>query len=126
MPLDYSALVYKPAFDTFARPITFNPVVSQPGILPFNARGIYDTGEVDVPALDGSIVSDLKTICDILEVEFPILPVQGDRLTIPAYQSIPAAGEFEVIDCDSNGGGETTLTLRKYTPPVNDYQDREG
>src|SRR5262245_2154038 len=124
--INYIEAVYEPALDVFAREITVSPVVSQPGVLPFAARGIYDTKAVDVTGLDGSVFSDTQTILDILESEFPILPVQGDRVTVPASSAgMPACGEFEVIDADSNGGGETTLALRKYTPPVTDYEDRE-
>jgi hypothetical protein len=41
------------------------------------------------------------------------MPSQGDIVTIPANADLPALGDFNVIDVKSNGGGETTLTLRK-------------
>jgi len=116
--VNFSTLVYKPAFDLFARPVTFYPYVSQPGVMWYAARGIYDTRPVDVQAMDGSIYSDQQTILDIREIEFAVLPLQGDRCSIDAADADPALGEFEIIDTDTNGGGETTLTLRKWLPPA--------
>jgi hypothetical protein len=104
MPVDFSAQVYLPCFDTFARAITVNGAP---------ARGIFDTISIDVVAIDGSIISEQRTILDVRDNEFTIVPVQGDQLTIPADGTLPDAGAWEVIDTSRNGGGETTLTLRK-------------
>ena len=46
-----------------------------------------------------------------------VLPVQGDQVAIPAEGGLPDAGSWEVIDTSRNGGGETTLTLRRLMPP---------
>jgi hypothetical protein len=114
MAVDFSTLVYLPNFDMFARPITVTPLASQPGLPAYTARGIYDTRPIDVQAEDGSIISDQQTILDILEVEFAVIPEQLDRIHIPAD---PAAGrdlgDFEVTNSETNGGGETTLVIRK-------------
>ena len=45
-----------------------------------------------------------------------VLPQQGDLIHIPAEGMIPAEGDFEVTDVDRNGGGETTLAIRKWEP----------
>jgi hypothetical protein len=114
MAVNFAGTLYLTAFDIFARPVTILPLASQPGVPAYAARGIYDTGPADVEAQDDSIFSDQKTILDILEAEFPVLPAQLDRITIPAdVNAGPALGEFEVTDANSNGGGETTLALRK-------------
>jgi hypothetical protein len=114
MAVDFSTLVYLPNFDMFARPITVTPLASQPGLPAYIARGIYDTRPIDVQAEDGSIISDQQTILDILEVEFAVIPEQLDRIHISAD---PAAGrdlgDFEVTNAETNGGGETTLVIRK-------------
>ena len=68
---------------------------------------------IDVVAIDGSIISEQRTILDVRDVEFAVLPVQGDQVAIPADGTLPDAGTWEVIDSSRNGGGETTLTLRK-------------
>lgn len=109
--------VYTQVFNVFARPVTFNPLVSQPGQPTYGNRGIYSTVPIDVMTEDTAIYSDARTILDIIETEFAVQPVQGDRLTIPADSGMPAVGEFEVIDSDNNGGGEITLTLRKVMTP---------
>jgi hypothetical protein len=113
MPVNFSDLVYLPNFNTFARAIFITPLASQPGQPVYQARGIFDTVPIDVVALDGSIISEQRTILDLREVEFAVLPAQGDQFAIPADGGLPDAGSWEAIDTSRNGGGETTLTLRK-------------
>jgi hypothetical protein len=114
--VNFSTLLYLPVFDQFARTVTINPIVSQPSQPPYENRGIYTTEPIDIQAIDGSIFSDQRTILDIREVEYSILPVQGDLVFIPADNPGPELGWFEVHDADSDGGGETTLLLRKIVP----------
>jgi hypothetical protein len=114
MPVDFSTDVYLPAQDLFGRAITVTPVASQPAAPAYNARGIFDVDAIDVQAMDGSIISETRVILDIREVEFAVLPLQGDIINVPADPiGLLAEGSFEVIDADPNGGGETTLTLRR-------------
>lgn len=89
------------------------PVVSQPNGAQYTARGILDIEDMDVAALDGSFVSETSVILDILDAEFTVIPMQGDLIDIPSDGGVPAEGQFEVVDGDPNGGGETTLTLRR-------------
>jgi hypothetical protein len=117
MPVDFSTDVYLPAQDLFGRTITVTPLVSWPSQPAYNARGIFDVDAIDVQAMDGSIISETRVILDIREVEFPVLPMQGDIINVPADPiGLLAEGDFEVIDADPNGGGETTLTLRRIVP----------
>ena len=114
MAVNFSDLVYLPNFDMFARPITVTPLASQPGLPAYAARGIYDTRPIDVQAEDGSIISDQQTILDIREEEFGVLPEQLDRIHIPYdYNAGRDLGDFEVVNTETNGGGETTLVIRK-------------
>jgi hypothetical protein len=114
--VNFSTLVYLPNYDMFARPVVFTPLASQPGVPSYSARGIYDTRGIDVQAEDGSIVSDQQTILDILEVEFGVLPAQLDLVAIPADPDAGRdLGTFEIINAETNGGGETTLVIRKMT-----------
>lgn len=112
MAVDFSTLVYLPSYNTFARPIIITPIVSQPNAAPYTARGIYNTVPMDDPTT-GAVLSDMRTIVDILESEFTVLPLQRDQITIPSDGNLPALGTFEIQDTDANGGGETTLTLRR-------------
>lgn len=117
MAVNFSQLVYLPAYDMYAVPCTFLPLKSQPGAPPYDARGIYDTRAQDVEAMDGSVFSDQQTIFDIREAEFPVLPVQNDRVIIPFDCNGAPLGEFEIMDADTNGGGETTLLLKRWLTP---------
>ena len=68
---------------------------------------------------DGSILTDHRTILDVREIEYGVVPVQGDHVAIPADGgAMGALGSFQVIDARTNGGGETTLALRKLVTAV--------
>jgi len=112
MAVNFPELVYEPNYDLFARPVTFSPVVGTA----YDGRGIFNTVALDVMTEDGAILSDQKTILDILETEFNVMPLQRDRVFIPEADGMPELGEYEIIDSVTNGGGETTLTLRKVLP----------
>jgi Big-like domain-containing protein len=115
MAVDFSTMVYSPNYDMWARDVVITPLVSQPGAPAYTARGIYTTDPVDIGGLDGvTITSDQRTILDVRDIEFTVVPMQGDLIHIPAEGNIPAEGDFEVIDGDANGGGETTLSIRKW------------
>lgn len=114
MGVDYSTLIYLPNFEIWARTVTFTPVISQPTGAAFVSRGIFHSEELMIQGEDGSVITDQRTTLDILEAEFGAIPQQGDLVTIPAdVGAMRALGDFEVINVWQNGGGETTLTLRK-------------
>jgi len=123
MGIDISANVYAPNFDFWSREITITPVASQPGGAAYSARGIYDTRGTMVQTEQGlAILSDQETILDIREREFPVKPVQGDMIDIPPDGTVTeGVGLYEVTDSSDNGGGETTLVLRKIVPTVNPF-----
>ena len=110
--VDWPGDVYGPNYDYFARTIIITPVISQPGEPAYTARGCFNTGEVFVPAMDGSLICTNLTIVDILVQEFPVLPMQQDLLDVPA--TTVAGGSFEIASVSGdNGGGEITLTLKR-------------
>jgi len=115
--VDFPTWVYSPVFDTFARTLTFYPVMSQPGVGGFAARGIFDTNEIDVEAMDGSILTNARTELDIFMPEWEIYPQQGDVVDIPFEDDIDG-GVFTVADVHGfgNAGGELTLILSRYEP----------
>jgi hypothetical protein len=114
MAVNFSTLVYLPNYDMFARPITVMPLASQMGLPAYTARGIYGTRPIDVQAEDGSIVSDAQTIIDVRDEEFAVIPSQLDQIHVPADpDGGPDLGIYEVINVEPNGGGETTLVVRK-------------
>ena len=120
MSVNFSTLVYGPNYDLWARPITVRPIASRPGLGPYTARAIYHSDELSVPMEDGSIFSDQKTYIDVRDVEFTVLPEQNDLIDIPIDPGSgePAVGSFQVTNVSNNGGGETSLTLRKLVVPL--------
>jgi hypothetical protein len=116
--INFSTSVYLPCQDTFGRSITVVPLASRPGTGPYVSRGHYDTRPVDVMADEGTVVADHETVLYIREVEFEIVPEQTDQIFIPAYDTLPEAGFFEVTNAITNGAGETTLVLRKLMRPA--------
>jgi hypothetical protein len=114
MSVNFSTMVKLPCQDMFAVPITVTPLASQPGQPAYSARGIFNTGAQDVALTDGSVFSDHQTILDVRDVEFDTVPMQGDRVTIPHDCNGAPLGEFEITDIAKDGGGQTTLSLRKY------------
>jgi hypothetical protein len=111
--INFSTLVYLPAFDTFAVDAVFYPLVSSPGSPSYTERGIFDTTTVNVLAENNTIYSDQRTILDIRDAEFAITPRQGDHVAIPRDCNGVDQGEWVIVDYWSNGGGQSTLTLRK-------------
>jgi hypothetical protein len=115
MAVNFSTELYSPTQDMFGRPISVNPIASQPNGASYQNRGIYDTRSLNVVLDDNSILSDQQTILDIRALEYAVPPQQQDRITIPVdpVSGLPALGDFEVTNVIDNGGGELTLELKK-------------
>jgi hypothetical protein len=113
MAVNFSTMVYGPAQEQFGRPVNFTSTLGNSFTGP--GRGIYDSRVLTVALEDGSVITDQETILDIRASEFAVLPMQGDTIDIPYEQTsqLEALGKFEIINRSDNGGGETTLTLRK-------------
>jgi hypothetical protein len=118
MALNFPTLVYLPCYEIFARPVTIVPVISQPGAGTYPARGIFDTNELQVIGVDGSLIADTRTELDILQSEFDVLPAKEDQIFIPDDEMLPG-GVFEVSDVSDKGnaGGEVSLTLKRLVEP---------
>ena len=120
MGMNFSTMIYAPNFLQWSRPVTFYPVVSNPGVASFDTRGIFHDGRLDVALEDGSLFVDHETSIDILETDFAnagmLQPQQLDRVFIPqdGPGGMIAEGEFEVTMVTRNGGGEANLVLRAY------------
>lgn len=116
MGVDYSTLILLANYDFWARDVTIIPIVSQPGAPAYINRGIYDCFATEVPAEDGTLVSDYRSVLDVREIEYGAVPVQGDQIDIPAdVGAMGQIGLMEITDAFTNGGGETTLVMRKVT-----------
>jgi hypothetical protein len=110
--------VYLPNWNVWARPVTVTPLKSQPGAPAYGGRGYFDTKETDVMTEDGGILSDARSYLDILFIEFPIPPMQGDLIDIPFHQGVEG-GSFEVLDLAGvgNAGGMINITLKRIVTP---------
>jgi hypothetical protein len=113
MAVNLDGLLQSAIFDFWSVPCTFVPLASQPAAGSYAGRGIYNTYEMDVQGLDGSIYSDQRTIFDIRDSEFSVIPLQKDDVIIPFDCNGAPLGEYEIIDTTSDGGGQTMLTMRK-------------
>lgn len=111
--VNFDVLMQDIVFDTFAVPVTFLPRRSQPGQPTYSGRGIFGTYADPVQGDDGSIYTDHRTILDIRESEFAVLPQQDDYCIIPRDCNGAPKGEYQITDATSNGGGQTMLTIRK-------------
>lgn len=121
MAVNLDVLLQIPIFDFWAVPVTFTPVASQPGAAAYEGRGILNRYLTDVAAEDGSFYADQRDILDIRESEFSVMPVQFDRVFIPKDCNGVPKGTWEITKATSNGGGETTLEIRKLMPATPPY-----
>jgi hypothetical protein len=113
MAINFSTMVYFPAMNTFAVPLTIYPSMSRPGVGPLDGRGILSTQELPIMAEDGSIITSKKTILDILMVEWDVLPQQSDQVLIPYDCNGEPRGLYEILSRSENGGGQMTFELRE-------------
>jgi hypothetical protein len=113
MAVNLDVLLQSTAFDFFAVACTIVPFASQPGAGAYPARGILNTYSINVAGEDNSIYSDQRTIFDIRDSDFPIMPAQNDHVIIPIDCNGAPKGTYEIIDASGDGGGQTMLTIRK-------------
>jgi hypothetical protein len=114
MAINLDVLLQRSIFDFWSVDCTFMPLRSQPGVASYPGRGILGTYTTDVNTLDGSLYSDQRTILDIRESEFAVMPEQNDHVVIPKDCNNVPKGEYVIVDASSNGGGQTMLTIKKY------------
>ena len=114
MAINLDVLLQSRIFDFWAVQVTFMPIKSQPSGGSYIGRGILNTYSTDVMALDGSMYSDQRTILDIRESEFSVMPIQNDHVIIPVDCNDVPKGEYVIVDLVSDGGGQTMLTIKKY------------
>jgi hypothetical protein len=110
LAVNFSAALYAVQQDTFGRPVVF----SGTGYSGSN-RGIYDSNKLETVMDEGNVIVEQQTILDILDTDYPTLPVQGDTVAIPAdpASGLPDLGSFQITKVTDNGGGEITLQLRE-------------
>ena len=116
MGVNFSLMLYMPAFIVYARPVTYYPIASQPGAPSIYTRGVFHSDQIDVPLEDGSVFVDQRTSLDILIDDFGALalPQQLDQVYVPQDSGLGPKGVlFEVVSVTDNAGGVLNLALRK-------------
>jgi len=109
--IDFSTLVLEPAMATFGRVVTIDPLDSQPGKPPYDARAVYSSRQIDVMSQDGAVLSDQQTTLGIRLADFEVPPKPRDKCTVDQVD-----GTFIIDDQHFDGQGGATLTLRKVSP----------
>jgi hypothetical protein len=111
--IDFDSIVLGPCLDAFARPVIVIPRKSQPGHPEYAARGIWDRRPSDVDLLDGGVLGSDTITLGVRLSEFPVPPVKGDRVYIPASGPLEHVGTCEIDDDgkDPNGGYEWVLKI---------------
>ena len=116
MGVNFSLMLYTPAFIMYARPVTYYPITSQPGAPAMYTRGVFHSDQIDVPLEDGSVFVDQRTSLDVLIDDFGALalPQQLDQVYVPEDNDLgPKGVVFEVVSVTDNAGGVLNLALRK-------------
>jgi len=107
MPVDFDKLVLGPAMAAFGRPVTFDPVKSQPGAPVFEVLGVFDNEHVEVEEIGGEVYhSTVQPTLGVKLSDFTVPPEQGDRPTIDGVV-------YEVQDPQPDGQGGAKLILKE-------------
>ena len=110
--LNLTAVVLGSSLPLFAKTIVVDPLASQPGQIPYAARGAWKSRPVDIVTEDNSvIVSAVQTVL-IRLAEFTVPPRQKDRITIEGVTYVVS----DPPRLDGQGGAH--LTLKSITVPT--------
>ncbi|MCJ2021068.1 hypothetical protein MKK84_27210 [Methylobacterium sp. E-065] len=111
--IDFAALALGPGIATFGRPVTVTPLASRPAKPPFAASGVWSVRNVDVPLGPNESLNTTTITLGIRLADWPVRPVQGMEILVPAAGSYPDEGKLWIDDVDPDGQGGATLTLKK-------------
>jgi len=120
--MDFDTLVLNPAQNSFGKPLTINPLFSIPGAAPYAARGIWTVKVVDIILDDGGQLTTRTLEIDVRLSELPILPMQGDQITIVGDVQTEFSGVtigsqivLQVDDVRMDSGGAAKLIMKRVT-----------
>lgn len=112
--IDFDALVLNPLEGVFSLRVRFYPEATRPGTGPYNGRGVFSSGPVDVAMEDGQIFSDQQTTLGIRNADFTNMPGRGDIVHI--LEGPNTGKRYWIGDVDADGQGGSTLLLRTEQP----------
>jgi hypothetical protein len=115
MPTDFDRLVLRPAMHAFGKPITITPTVSQPNAAPYPARGVWEEQHVEIPLMDGGLLSANTLDLGIRLSEFAVRPVQGDFVGIAdtRFWRPELIGSYVINDVKPDGQGGAKIILKR-------------
>jgi len=114
--IDFAALALGPALTAFGRPVTVTPPASRPPRPAFAATGVWGVRNVDVGLIEGESLNSLTITLGIRLADWPVAPVQGMRVNVPAAGSLAAEGTHWVDRVNTDGQGGASLILKKQPP----------
>ena len=107
MGVDFSGTVLNAGQSTFGNAVTIDPIESQPGAVPYLARGVFAAREQLVQLDNGAVISSRLVTLSIRDAEFGTVPTRGDRVTLDS------GAAYWVADTHADGQGKTELDLRQ-------------
>ncbi|WP_186140043.1 head-tail joining protein [Burkholderia gladioli] len=110
MPIDWNAEVIGPLMGVFGEPITYFPFSG--GSL--SVTGIFDNAYLKEVMFEDATsgVTEVSAVLGIQLSQFPVMPIQNDRLSVPRVSTTFVVREVRV---DSRGGAK--LLLSKVSSP---------
>jgi hypothetical protein len=102
--VDWDSLVLAPLQSVFGEPVTFLPAIGQP----IAVSGIFDEAYREVDLAGGMAVTTESPVLGIRISDFPVLPLQGDQVTVPSR-----AKTYIVREVQLDGHGAAKLLLNE-------------
>lgn len=102
--IDWDAQVLAPLQAVFGEPVTFIPVLGAP----YSAAGVFDEAYREVDLAGGMAVTTEHPVLGIRTSAFPVLPLQGDRLTV-----LSRGKTYVIREVQIDGHGAAKLLLNE-------------
>jgi hypothetical protein len=103
--LNFAKLVIGPCLTAFGGDWTYTPLKSDPGIMAFVFRGIFEAKHEMIEVIDGAQHSTQCPVVAVRLADLPIVPAKGDELTIEGR-------DYRIWDVQPDGQGKADLVLR--------------
>ena len=120
--MNFDSLVLLPCQNSFSKVLTINPLASIPGAVPYAARGIWTVKVVDIILDDGGQLTTRTLEIDLRLSELPVLPMQGDQITLIAdvqseFFGVPLGSSLllQIDDVRLDSGGAAKMIMKRVT-----------
>lgn len=104
--IDWDACVLAPLQAVFGEPFMFLPAVGQP----LSRSGVFDEAYREVDLAGGMAVTTEHPVLGIRTSDFPVLPAQGDQVTVASRGKTYVIREVQI-----DGHGAAKLLLNEAT-----------